>query len=145
VGERLPLYCTATGKAFLAYWPEEKVASLLAGGLIQYTENTLASLPELFQNLRETRERGFAISMQEFEKDINAVAAPIMDANGCPIAVIAIVGPSFRLSEDRMMKLGEAIRETTAVITREVGLAALPVILPKAATPYINGYSEKRG
>jgi IclR family acetate operon transcriptional repressor len=142
VGEQLPLYCTATGKAFLAYLPEKQVDGILATGLTKYTESTLVSLPELHQNLRDTRERGFAISKQEYEKDINAVAAPILDADGCPIAVIAIVGPSFRLTDDCMNMFGQAILETAKTIAREVGLAALPIIIPKTAVQRLKGNSE---
>jgi len=134
VGEQLPAFCTATGKAFLAYLPEDQARAILAQGVTKYTEQTLVSPEDLFNNLRETRERGFAISEQEYEKDINAVAAPIMDSNGCPIAVIAIVGPSYRMSQDRMLMLGQIIRDTADVIAREVGVVALPVILPKSTS-----------
>ncbi len=132
IGERLPAFCTASGKAFLAYLPEIQVRQILSQGMTKYTENTRVLPEDLFKNLRQTRERGFAISEQEYEKDINAVAAPIVDANGYPIAVIAIVGPAYRMSHDRMLTLGQTIRETADAIAREVGLAALPVILPKA-------------
>jgi IclR family acetate operon transcriptional repressor len=135
VGEQLPVHCTATGKAFLAFLPEYQVNEILAKEMVKYTDLTLVSLADLYQDLRETRERGFAISKEEYEKDINAVAAPILDANSCPIAVIAIVGPSFRLSHDHMMKLGQSILETTSTIAQEIGLAALPVILPKTTKP----------
>jgi IclR family acetate operon transcriptional repressor len=139
VGEQLPVFCTATGKAFLAYLPEDRVRLILAQGMTKYTERTLDSPEELFKNLRETRERGFAISQQEYEKDINAVAAPIMDADGCPIAVIAIVGPSYRMSFERMLELGQIIQGTAEAIAREVGLAALLVILPKLTIPNVIG------
>jgi DNA-binding IclR family transcriptional regulator len=85
---------------------------------------------------------GLQFLSKRYEKDINAVAAPIMDANGCPIAVIAIVGPSFRMHYDRMLMLGQAIRETTDDIAHEVGLAALSVILPKTASPCNEGHPE---
>jgi IclR family acetate operon transcriptional repressor len=135
VGQQLPVHCTATGKAFLAYLAEDQINEILARGMARYTDHTLASLADLHQDLRETRERGFAISKEEYENDINAVAAPILDASGCPMAVIAIVGPSYRLSHDCMMRLGQSILETTSNITQEIGLAALPVILPKTTTP----------
>jgi DNA-binding IclR family transcriptional regulator len=138
VGEQLPVFCTATGKAFLAYLPDDMVHVILAQGLTKYTDRTLVSLEDLYKNLHEIRERGFAISEQEYEKDINAVAAPIMDANSCPIAVIAIVGPSYRMSHDRMMELGQIIRGTADAIAREVGEAVLPIILPKSTTPCID-------
>lgn len=133
VGEQLPVHCTATGKAFLAFLPEHEVKAILYKGMAKYTERTFTSNEEIFADLRTIHERGFAISEEEYEKDINAVAAPILNSNGCPIAAIAIVGPSFRLSHERMMMLGQSIRETASVITREIGVATLPVILPKTA------------
>ena len=142
VGERLPVHCTATGKAFLAFLPDAQVEQILRDGLPKYTENSCDSLIDLYQELCETRERGFAISKQEYEKDINAVAAPIMNADGCPIAVIAVVGPSFRMPYDRMLLLGQEICETTDAIAREVGLAALSVILPKTASHCNEGHPE---
>lgn len=135
VGEQLPMYCTATGKAFLAYLPEYQVKQILSRGLARHTENTLTTPDDLYQDFREIRRRGFAISEEEYERDINAVAAPILDDNGSPIAVIAIVGPSFRLSHERMLSLGQSILETTSSIAQEIGVAALPTILPKMTTP----------
>jgi IclR family transcriptional regulator, KDG regulon repressor len=125
VGQRLPAFCTASGKAFMAYLPDDQVSKILGEGLIKYTDNTQGSLTDVYEDLRITRERGFAISEQEYEKDINAVAAPILDANSRPIAVIAIAGPSFRLPRERMLMLGQSIQATTEAIAREMGLATL--------------------
>ena len=141
-GERLPIFCTATGKAFLAYLSDDQVRQLLHEGLSRYTEKTLLSLPDLFADLHATRERGFAISEQEYEKDINAIAAPILDANGCPVAVVAIVGPSYRLTRQRMLELGQSIRATTETIAGEVGLTALLASIPKTTTPCNSGLIE---
>jgi DNA-binding IclR family transcriptional regulator len=145
VGERLPVFCTATGKAFLAYLPDDQVCAILDKDLTLYTENTLACVDDLYADLRATRERGFAISEQEYEKDINAVAAPILDVDGCPIAVIAIVGPSYRLTPERMLDLGISIRATTKAIASEIGLAPLLAILPKTATPCKTGQNGLKG
>jgi len=130
-GQRLPAYCTATGKAFLANLPEEQVQKILSSGLTRYTENTLLVLEDLKADLDQSRRRGFAISEQEYEKDINAVAAPILSADGYPIAAIAIAGPSFRLPRERMLMLGQAIQKVIVYITREMGLAALSALVPR--------------
>ncbi len=145
VGERLPVYCTATGKAFLAYLPDDQLRIILKDGLSSYTENTLVSRADLHKDLRATRERGFAISEQEYEKDINAVAAPIMNAQGCPIAVIAIVGPAFRLPYERMLILGESILKTVDAISCEVGLGVLQTIIPETVTPCIDERPKEKG
>jgi DNA-binding IclR family transcriptional regulator len=135
VGERLPVFCTATGKAFLAYLPSDRREDIISEGLPRFTGNTLISLEALYEDLSQTRERGFAISEQEYEDDINAVAAPILDGNDCPFAVIAIVGPAFRLCHERMLELGKLIREATDAIAHEVGLAALSELMPSTSTP----------
>ena len=103
VGQRLPAPCTASGKAFMAFLPDDHVAAIIDAGLTRHTEQTLVSPQDLYEDLRRTRERGFAISEQEYEKDINAVAAPILDASGYPVAAIAVVGPSYRLPHERML------------------------------------------
>jgi DNA-binding IclR family transcriptional regulator len=105
------------------------VRQILSQNSTKYTERTLISPEELLANLRETRQRGFAISEQEYEADINAVAAPVMDANGFPVAVIAIVGPSYRMPPERLQALGHLLKETTEAIAQEVGRATLPTIL----------------
>jgi IclR family acetate operon transcriptional repressor len=130
-GQRLPAFCTATGKAFLANLPEEKLQKILSSGLTRYTEKTLLVLEDLKMDLDQTRRRGFAISEQEYEKDINAVAAPILSADGYPIAAIAIAGPSFRLPRERMLALGQTIQKVIVSITREMGLAALSAMVPR--------------
>jgi IclR family acetate operon transcriptional repressor len=131
VGQRLPAFCTASGKAFLANLPEEQVQMILSTRLISYTKNTHIDLADLYEDLRATRQRGFAISEQEYENDINAVAAPLLRADGYPLAAIAIAGPSFRLPCERMTALGTSIQDVINSIKREVGLAALSVMVPQ--------------
>jgi len=132
VGQRLPAYCTASGKAFLAYMPDDQVHQILSQGMPRYTDNTRVSAADLQRDLRITRERGFAISEQEYEKDINAVAAPILDSHGCPVAVIAIAGPAYRLSRERMLEMGPSIKRATGAIAREVGPLGLTAIVARA-------------
>jgi DNA-binding IclR family transcriptional regulator len=131
VGERLPACCTATGKAFLAYLPSDQVQAIVERGSGRYRDGAPVSLPCLYRDLQATRERGFAISEEEYEQDINAVAAPILNTDGWPMLVIAIVGPSFRLSQERMQLLGQAIRTTVDSLTREIGLPALSSLISR--------------
>jgi IclR family transcriptional regulator, KDG regulon repressor len=134
VGQRLPAFYTASGKALLAYLPEEHAKKIISDNLAESSSQAKASIPELLAELRTTAERGYAISEQEYEEDINAVAAPIFDAENHPIASIAIVGPSFRLSKDRLPALGESLRKMTQLISSEVGLVALSAIIAKSRT-----------
>jgi DNA-binding IclR family transcriptional regulator len=132
VGQRLPAFCTASGKAFLAFMPDDQVDEILSQDMTRYTDRTRVSADALHEDLHATRGRGFAISEGEYERDINAVAAPILDAHGCPVAVIAVAGPGFRLSRDRMLELGRSIQAVTAELAREVGPAGLSAIAAKS-------------
>jgi DNA-binding IclR family transcriptional regulator len=135
VGQHLPAYCTATGKVFLAFLPADDVERILAAGQPRHTERTLVTAADLQRDLAATRERGFAVSEQEYESDINAVAAPIRDPSGYPIGAIAIVGPSFRMPSERMLTLGRQLLTAAEAISHEVGLAALTRLTPGSTAP----------
>jgi DNA-binding IclR family transcriptional regulator len=122
-GQRLPAFCTASGKAILAFVPEGNVRQIIERGMPGFTSNTILSEQAFFENLHNAREKGFAISEQEFEEGINAVAAPIFNEKGKPIASVSIAGPAYRLTRDRALGIGPELVAITKQIAREVGLA----------------------
>ena len=121
-GQRLPAFCTASGKAILAFMPEDAVRRILERGTPQYTPFTPTSHAAILENLRRVREQGFAFSDQEYEDGINAVSAPILDPDGQPVAAIAVAGPAFRLTVERMRTIGPSLMVTAQDIGREIGL-----------------------
>jgi DNA-binding IclR family transcriptional regulator len=122
-GERLPAFCTASGKAILAFLPEDVVKSILERGMPKRTPTTMITPEDFFKDIRQIREQGFAISLQEFEEGINAVAAPICNH---PIASISIAGPAYRLTEERMLEIGPHLIAVANKIAIEVEMAANP-------------------
>ncbi|MFB4312364.1 IclR family transcriptional regulator C-terminal domain-containing protein [Actinomadura sp. GTD37] len=44
VGGRLPAYCTATGKLFLALGPAARLEDVLSAGLVRHTPHTIISI-----------------------------------------------------------------------------------------------------
>jgi IclR family transcriptional regulator, KDG regulon repressor len=122
-GQKLPAFGTASGKAILAYLPEETVKQTLERGVPQYTEQTLSSPALFLEDMQHTRERGFAISEQEFEDGINAVAAPIFNGSHQPIASISVAGPAYRIPRERMMEIGPSLVDTADKIAQELKLA----------------------
>jgi len=80
----------------------------------------------IFEDLHSVKELGFAISEQEYEEEINAVASPIFDIEDKPMASIAVAGPAFRLTRERMIEIGPSVLATARNITREIAMAALP-------------------
>ena len=117
-GQRLPAFATAAGKAMLAYLPKQTVEKLLGRGMQQFTSRTIHTPDIFFEDLAQIRKQGFAISEQEYEEEINAVAAPILDANGQPIAAITVTGPAYRLLRGRMNEIGPSIVTTAREIAQ---------------------------
>ena len=116
-GQRLPAFCTASGKAILAFLSDDHVRRVLERGMPGYTRTTITSMEKFFEDIRQVRERGFAISEQEFEDGINAIAVPICDQ---PIASISIAGPAYRLTREHMFEIGPNLLETAKIIALDV-------------------------
>lgn len=122
-GQRLPAYCTASGKAILAFLPEDVVKSILERGMPMRTPTTIVTQEAFFKDISQIREQGFAISNQEYEDGINAVAAPI---SNLPIASISIAGPAYRLTLERMLEIGPHLVVAANKIAAEVEMSASP-------------------
>jgi DNA-binding IclR family transcriptional regulator len=138
-GQRLPAFATASGKAILAYMPTETVQRILARGMPQYTRRTLCSSEEFFGDVRHVRERGFALDEQEFEAEISAVAAPIFDLSDKPIASVAVAGPAYRLTRERMFEIGPIVVATARDIAQDIEMAAHPEVQPAEDPPADTG------
>ena len=104
------------------YLPDEILQQVLNRGVPQYTQRTLTSPAMFLEDMQRTREQGFAISEQEYEDGINAIAAPIFNTHHVPIASISVAGPAYRLSKERMMEIGPSITDTAKKIAQEVKL-----------------------
>jgi len=123
IGQRLPAFATASGKSILACMPDEFVQHILERGMPRYTQRTLDSPEAFFEDLSHVRARGFALDEQELEEGINAVAAPILDPNGQPMAAVAIAGPAYRLTRERLIEFGPSVLTSARDITKELGMA----------------------
>ena len=121
-GQRLPAFSTASGKAILAFLPEDRVRQILERGMPQYTTTTVNSFEKFFEEAVRIRTRGFAISEHEFEEGINAIAAPVCNQ---PVASVSIAGPAYRLTRERMLEIGPRLLATARDIAEEVEKAGI--------------------
>ena len=61
-------------------------------------------------------------ALLKYEEGINAVAAPILDPNGQPLAAITVAGPAYRLLPERMNEIGQTVLATAREIAQEIRL-----------------------
>lgn len=98
-----PLHCTALGKVLLAF----EAAHLPAGRLARLTPKTITRRSVLAGELSEVRRRGFALTDEELEMGLVAVAAPVHRDGRVAIAAISVTAPSTRLDPSRLAKVAE--------------------------------------
>ncbi len=120
VGTYLPIHCTASGRIFLAFLPPEIVGPLLNVPIKACTEKTITCVDRLREELEAIRQRGYAIDDGEFEPGIRAVAVPVRDVFGNVIATLAIPGPVYRMTWDRVSEMAQALMEAASALSAHV-------------------------
>lgn len=121
VGQRLPAYCTASGKLFLAYLSSEEIDAFLSHSLHPYTENTITSREELLKQFKIIRSQGYAVDKEEMEEGVCAIAAPICNDQGKVVAAMSIPSPVSRLDKERESEIIESLKQATLSISRRLG------------------------
>lgn len=120
LGRHVPLHATSSGKALLAWLPEEELFALFEQPLTPYTRTTITSRTALRTELEETRHRGYGICAGEFEETLYGVSAPVLDQRGRPFAVVSVWGPRSRVPETRFPELGALAQEAAADIGQSI-------------------------
>lgn len=100
VGGRMPLYCTAIGKALLANSDQATIARILAGPLPRRTPRTIVAPGLLRAHLEQVADQGVAYEYEESALGIVCVAAPILSADDQPLAAVSVTGPATRFRPD---------------------------------------------
>jgi DNA-binding IclR family transcriptional regulator len=91
-------HATATGKVLLAHGR----AQLPPGRLTAYTPRTITDRRRLQGELARVARQGYAEGVGEREPDLNAIAAPVLDADGGLAAIVGLQGPASRFGRDAM-------------------------------------------
>jgi len=91
-GSELSFHASAQGKVMLAFAPRPFQERVLARPLQRFTDRTIVSARKVEQELVEIARLGYASAPEEAMLGLNAVAAPIFDAQDKCIAALAIVG-----------------------------------------------------
>jgi IclR family acetate operon transcriptional repressor len=112
IGRGITLHATATGKIWLSSLDDERALRIvLAKGFEtkpNYGRNAVRSPVALIDALRETRERGFGIALDEGEFGSNAAAVAIkvvVESKSKVVGTISVAGPMDRLPLARLEKI----------------------------------------
>lgn len=113
VGSLSPLHATASGQAILAFLPRAQTEEIVSGNLEKYTSETVTDAKIILKRLDLVRERGYAVNVGEWRREVASISAPILSFDGQAIAAMTISIPMNRYSEDIVDKYGGWVRELT--------------------------------
>lgn len=99
-------HATATGKVHLAHG-----GTLPPGPLQRCTPATITDRAELEREVARVREQGWAQACAERERDLHAVAVPVLGARGQLVAVLGVQGPAWRFDPAAMQDAVDHLRE----------------------------------
>lgn len=124
IGAAFPLHAGGSSKAFLAFLPEAEQADYLSRPLTALTDITVTDPARLRAELAEIRARGYAVSYGERQEGAASVAAPVLDHEGMPVAVISVCGPVERFRAE-VETAASLLTEATGQLSAKLGHRAL--------------------
>jgi DNA-binding IclR family transcriptional regulator len=142
-GARLPLHAGASSKVLLAFLPETDWNPILGrNGLPRFTPQTTTDRGLLKGQLREIRSQGYAFSDQEVDRDVRAVAAPILNSQGELIAGLTVAGPAYRIHKKMVQTLGCLVKRYATRIAQQIHE---PLDRRESRSPERNSIPSKKG
>lgn len=119
VGRRVLPHCTAVGKAVMANMDPLAVTQLLGRtGMPLQTPNTLTDPDAFAEELKRTRDQGYALDEGEQEVGVRCVAVAIP---GAPARLaMSVSGPVARMTDKLVVRAAPLLHEAAAGLSRDL-------------------------
>lgn len=123
LGSRLPAFCTAPGRAMLAFMPSDQALSVLEGARREpRTPYTVTDLAAILADLDVIRQRGYAISDQQAYVGDISIAAPVRNHREQVVAAVNIALPTPRWTvQQAEQTFAPIVMETARAISKVLG------------------------
>jgi len=117
-GSRLPSYCSATGKALLAFLPQPDLDQLLDRiDLVQRGPRTLTTKAALLAELGKVRRTGIAVNDEELDIALRSIAVPVRSRSGEVVAAVNVAIPWSPVAmSELVVQFGPALQATARQI-----------------------------
>lgn len=126
VGRRVPAHTTSSGKCLLAFGEEADVEEVIAAGLPRVGPRTITSRSAFLQALKKIRADGFAVSVEENERGVISIGAPVFGHDRSCVAAISMAAPMLRISEDKVPHFSRIVRRCALEISSGMGFLERP-------------------
>jgi DNA-binding IclR family transcriptional regulator len=117
LGRRHPLHAGASGKAILAFQPDETLKRVLGRKLEAVTDGTVVDPVLLREQLAKVRRAGYAVSMGERLVGAVGIAAPIFGHSEHAVGSVQLTIPKHRFKQALVAQFAPAVTEAAALIS----------------------------
>jgi len=125
-GSRVPLHCSAVGKAILSATTDKTLSKILhRRGMPRLTVKTITSPPALRAELERVRAAGYAVDDEEHAIGLRCIAAPIFDETGDVVGAVSASGPMARIGDERVPQLGALVLDAARAISADMGASPI--------------------
>jgi len=130
-GTMVALHFASLGKAILAEMPEEELDLRIGVGLSRYTHNTITDINDLKKHLIIIRQEGVAIDDEEAFLGVRGIAAAIKNNEGMVVGAVNVLGPSIRLTREKVREFMPAVKGCALNISKALGYSEAPAKTPE--------------
>jgi DNA-binding IclR family transcriptional regulator len=125
IGARLPLLVGATGKVFVASLADDEAVQLIRTvRLRQDTERSITDPDRYMEEVRRTRDTGYALDDEEYLQGVRAIAVPI-HVQGRQMSAIWVVGFTQSMKDEKMLEIAMETKRAAETISRKFDLRPL--------------------
>ncbi|WP_205602435.1 IclR family transcriptional regulator [Chelativorans alearense] len=101
VGQSVPIYCTSGGRAVMAHMSDAEVDDIITrSDRREITPRTITDPDQIRAKVREARENGYALALEEILQGEIAIATAILSPDGTPLGAIHIAGSLSEWDEE---------------------------------------------
>lgn len=121
IGARIPVHCSAIGKAIAAFLPKESLERVLDNcPMTGLTSHTITSRSKLLKEFKKIRKQGYSTDDEETELGACCIACPIISTSQNVLGAISLSGPMHRIHVKQKLIIREMMR-STALVSQVLG------------------------
>jgi IclR family acetate operon transcriptional repressor len=121
-GALVELHCSATGKIFLSFLPDQLQKSYGDKRAIKhYSPRTITTYGGLKKETELTRKRGYSFDNEEFHDGVRCLAAPVRSSDGSVIAAVGITAGVVRFPLDRAAEIARHVQAAARELSQSLG------------------------
>ncbi|MBT2655465.1 IclR family transcriptional regulator [Bacillus sp. ISL-18] len=121
IGKKNPVSCTSAGKVLLAFGRKNIVNSIIREGLPRMGPNSQTEPEQLIYQLRQIKEQGFSICIDEMHENVVSIAAPVRDYTGEVVAAVSVVGTRDRIQNHEINRFTGRVMKAANEVSLRLG------------------------